>query len=86
VDEVDEADRVDEAGVEDDGEADVMVISVVSVSTAEDTAEEDDAEDAAEDAAEETSVMTADEDAMVEAAADTEIKLPPLLNNVTVAG
>jgi hypothetical protein len=88
VDEVDEADRVDEACVEDDGEADVMVLSVVS---------EDDAEDAAEDAAEGIPVMTAeaeeiaeeeatDEDAMVEEAAEIEIKLPPLLNTVTVAG
>jgi hypothetical protein len=54
-----------------------MVLSVVS---------EDDAEDAAEDAAEEIPVMTADEDAIVEEAAETEIKLPPLLNTVTVAG
>jgi hypothetical protein len=66
-----------------------MVVSVVSVSTAEDPVEgdaNDVAEDARVDATEEIPVMTADEDAMVEEAAEIEIKLPPLLNTVTVAG
>jgi hypothetical protein len=70
-------------------EVDVMVVSVVSVSTAEDPVEgdaNDVAEDARVDATEEIPVMTADEDAMVEEAAEIEIKLPPLLNTVTVAG
>jgi hypothetical protein len=91
-DEVDE----DEGGVEEvveEEEADVMVVSVVS--TAEDTAEdiaEEDAEEMpvmtaeAEEVVEEEAAAVAEEDSVLEEAADTEIKLPPLLNNVTVAG
>jgi hypothetical protein len=54
----------------------VMVVSVVS--NAEDTAE-DTADDTAEEDIEVMAVMAVE-------AADTEIKLPPLLNNVTVVG
>jgi hypothetical protein len=57
-------------------EVDVMVASVVS--TAEDTAE-DTADDTAEEDIEVMAVMAVE-------AADTEIKLPPLLNSVTVVG
>jgi hypothetical protein len=99
VDDGDEGDEVDEGDTEETvgDEVDVMVVSVVSVPKAEDAAvdaedaAEDDAEDAAEDIAEdiaeELPATTADEDAVVEEAeGDTETKLPPLLNNVTVAG
>jgi hypothetical protein len=68
-------------------EVEVMVVSVVT--TAEDTAE-DTADDAAEEDIEAPAALSVDEPELTAVkaveAADTEIKLPPLLNSVTVVG
>jgi hypothetical protein len=68
-------------------EVEVMVVSVVT--TAEDTAE-DTADDTAEEDIEAPAALSVDEPELTAVkaveAADTEIKLPPLLNSVTVVG
>jgi hypothetical protein len=102
VDDIDGDEDVDEGdeGASDEGiepevvsavvagvEVEVMVVSVVS--TAEDTAE-DTADDAAEEDIEAPAALSVDEPELTAVktveAADTEIKLPPLLNSVTVVG
>jgi hypothetical protein len=102
VDDIDGDEDVDEGdeGASDEGiepevvsavvagvEVEVMVVSVVS--TVEDTAE-DTADDAAEEDIEAPAALSVDEPELTAVkaveAADTEIKLPPLLNNVTVVG
>jgi hypothetical protein len=81
-------DNVEEAEDAEDAE-DAAELAAEDPATEETELTTDDVEDATElAAAEEAADDPTDEDltAPVEEAADTEIKLPPLLNNVTVAG